>query len=111
MLPGMNSRQAQQMMRRMGVQQQEMDVVEVIIRTSDKELVFSNPQVSKVNMMGQETYQVVGSPEEISIDSTPEITADDIQTIIDQTGVSKEVAKKSLETSDGDIAKAIIDLQ
>ncbi len=48
----MNPRQMQQMMRKMGIQQQEIDATEVIIKTADKEIVITEPNVSKVNMMG-----------------------------------------------------------
>ena len=48
------------MMKKMGISQQEIDATEVIIKTPEKEIVITNPQVSKVNMMGQQTFQVVG---------------------------------------------------
>lgn len=107
----MNPRKMQSMMKRMGIQQQEIDAVEVIIKTQDKQLVFSQPQVSKVNMMGQQTYQIVGEPEEISLSTEPDITEEDIDTVVQQTNVSKENAEKALREAKGDIAKAILDLQ
>ena len=55
MIPGMNPRDMQRAMKRLGIKQEEIDAREVIIRTSDKEIIIQNPQVSKVNMMGQET--------------------------------------------------------
>lgn len=111
MIPGMNPRKMQQAMKRMGIQQQEIEATEVIIRTSDKEIVITNPQVSKVNMMGQKTYQIVGDEEERSIDATPDISQEDISTIVDQTGVSEEKAKSSLEETKGDLAEAIMKIQ
>ena len=60
MFPGMNPRKMQQMMKRMGIQQVEIPATEVIIKTEDKEIVITEPSVSKVNMMGQETFQVSG---------------------------------------------------
>lgn len=111
MLPGINPRQMQQAMRKMGLQQEELDVSQVIFRMSDKELVIDNPQVSKINMMGQESFQVVGVVEERSLDASPEIFEEDIQTIIDQTGCSKEKAEKALDENKGDLAAAIMSLQ
>ncbi len=111
MMPGMNSRQAQQMMKKMGIQQIEIDAVEVIIKTVDKELVFTNPQVSKMNMMGQEMYQVVGHPQLREMDETPDIDDDDVQTVMDQTGVSEEEAREAIENSKGDLADAIMKLK
>ncbi len=111
MIPGINPRQMQQAMKKMGMQQEDMDVVQVVFRFEDKELVINNPQVSKVNMMGQESFQVVGETEERSLDATPDISEEDIETIMDQTGCSKENAEKALEESEGDLAAAIMSLQ
>ncbi|MFT4326029.1 MAG: nascent polypeptide-associated complex protein [Candidatus Woesearchaeota archaeon] len=108
MIPGMNSRQAQQMMRKMGIQQVELDAIEVRIKLADKELVFSQPEVSKVNMMGQETFQIVGTPEEVALSVS--VSEDDIQTVVDQTGVDFDTAKEAIESCDGDLAQAILKL-
>jgi len=107
----MNSRSMAKAMKRMGIQQTELDAKEVIIRLEDKELVFTKPQVAKVNMMGQETFQVIGTPEERSISTEPEISEEDIQTVIDQTGVDKEKALEAIKKHKGDIAAAILELK
>ena len=107
----MNSRAMAKAMKRMGVQQVELDAKEVIIRLEDKELVFVKPQVAKVNMMGQETFQVIGTPEERSISTEPDISEEDIQTVVDQTGVEKEAALEAIKKHKGDIAAAIIELK
>jgi nascent polypeptide-associated complex subunit alpha len=111
MFPGMNPRQMKQVMRKMGMQQEELDVKEVIFRMTDKDLVISNPSVSKINMMGQETFQVVGDIEERVADTTPNISDEDVQTVMDQTGCSEEEAKKAIVESKGDLAEAIMSLQ
>jgi nascent polypeptide-associated complex subunit alpha len=111
MMPGMNPRKMAQMMKRMGIQQSEIPATEVIIRTPDKELVVSDPQVSKVNMMGQETLQVVGEIHERELASEPEISEDDIKTVMDQANVSESEAKEAIEQNDGDLAAAILSLQ
>lgn len=111
MIPGVNPRKMQQMMKQMGIQQTEIDATEVIIRTADKELVFTNPQVAKVNMMGQQTYQIIGTPEERELSTTPEISDDDVDTVVQQTGVSAEEVREALEKNKGDIAQTILDLK
>ena len=111
MIPGMNPKMMKQAMKRMGIKQEEIDASQVIIKLSDRELVIDNPQVSKVNMMGQNTYQVVGEAEERSLDTTPEIDEEDIKTVVDQAGCSEEDAKAALEETKGDIAEAIMRLQ
>ena len=111
MIPGINSRQAKSMMKRMGIQQQEIEAEEVIIRLADREIVISNPSVSKVKMMGQETYQIAGEETERSLNSTPDINEDDVKTVMEQAGVSEEVARKAIEEANGDLAEAIMNLQ
>jgi nascent polypeptide-associated complex subunit alpha len=111
MIPGMNSRQMRQAMQRMGVQQQEIDADEVIIRSEGKEIVFNNPQVSKVNMMGQQTFQIIGDYEERSIDATPDINEEDIKTVMEQASVSEETAVNAIKDANGDLAEAIMSLQ
>ena len=112
MMPGMNPRQMAQAMKRMGIQQVEIDATEVIIKTPDKDLIIENPQVSKVNMMGQNTIQIIGDiierekePEKI------EISEDDVKTVVDQTNVSEKEARKAIEESNGDLAEAIMKLK
>lgn len=110
MIPGMNPRMMKQAMRRMGIQQQEIDATEVIIRTTEKEIVITNPQVSKVNMMGQQTYQVVGEEHEREISTKPEINEDDVATVMEQANVDKETAQKAIEDNGGDLAQSILSL-
>jgi len=110
MFPGMNmnSKQMQQAMKKMGMQQEQIDATEVIIRMPEHDLVFSNPEVSQVNMMGQDTYQIIGDFDVRPRDTAATITQEDLQTIIEQTGVSKEEAKEAIEKTKGDLAEAIM---
>jgi len=110
MIPNLNPRMMKQAMKRMGIQQQEIDAIEVVIKLQDKEIVISEPQVSKVNMMGQETWQIIGNAEERSLDTTPEINEDDVRTVMDQSGCSEEEARSALEKTKGDLAEAIMTL-
>jgi nascent polypeptide-associated complex subunit alpha len=114
MMPNINPRQMEQMMRKMGVKQEEIDAQQVIIICSDKKIVIDNPSVQKVNMMGKESYQISGdeseeSLEEESEESEPtEITEDDIKTVMDQAGGSRDEAEQALKDTNGNIAEAII---
>lgn len=111
MIPGMNPRKMQQMMKRMGIQQVDIPATEVIIKTFDSELIITDPQVSKVNMMGQETIQIVGNIEERPLSAKTEISDDDVKTVAEQAGVSEEEAKAAIEENDGDLAAAILSFQ
>ena len=108
MFGNMNPRQMQKMMSRMGMQQQEVDASEVIIRTPEKELVFVKPQVSKINVMGQETWQIIGKAQERERET---FSADDVRTVMEQAGTSEEKAREALKESSGDLAEAILRLK
>lgn len=109
MFPGMNSSQMAGMMRKMGISQSELRVKRVIFEMEDSKLVINNPNVMRIKMQGQETYQVSGEAEEENGEEN--ISEDDVEMVINQTGCSKEDAKTALETSEGDIAEAIIKLK
>ncbi len=109
MFPGINPKDLQKAMKKMGIKQEEVDATEVIIKCTDKDIIIPNPQVSKVNMMGQETWQIVGEAHEVAAGSVA-ITPEDIDTVMNQTGTTKEKAKKALEENNGDIAAAILDI-
>jgi len=111
MIPGMNSRDMAKAMKRLGIQQVEIDAKEVVIKTADRELVFKNPKVSKVNLMGQETFQIIGTPEEMPLQSEPEISEEDIQTVMAQTGANHDACLEAIKQNNGDLAAAIIQLK
>src|SRR3989338_3799427 len=105
----MNPRDVQNAMKRMGIKQVEIDAKEVLIRTSGKTILISNPSVAKVDMMGQVSYQISGAASEI--DEEPESyepTDEDISMVVSQANCSQEEAKKALLESGGDIAAAIL---
>ncbi|MAH01864.1 MAG: nascent polypeptide-associated complex protein [Candidatus Woesearchaeota archaeon] len=111
MIPGMNPKDVQRAMKKLGIKQEEIDASEVIIKTNDKEIIIQNPQVSKVNMMGQDTYQVVGEAEERAVSSEPEINEDDVKTVVQQAGVAEEKAREAIARNGGDLAKTIMELK
>lgn len=110
MMPGMNPRKMQQMMKRMGIQQVEIPATEVIIKTADKELIVINPSVSRVNMMGQDTLQISGDIHERELSTVPEISQDDVDTVKEQANVTEQEARDAIEEHDGDLASAIMAL-
>ena len=102
-MPGMNPRQMNKMMQKMGIKQEEIDASEVIIKTPTKNLIIKNPSVTKVDAMGQKTFQIIGEV----IEESP-ISEEDINTVAEQANISKEEAKAALEESNGDLAEAIM---
>ena len=110
MFPGVNPRDMKRAMQKLGIQQEELDAQEVIIRLKDREIIISSPQVSRVNMMGQQTYQVAGEAEERALSTAPEISDEDVKTVAEQAGVSEEDARQAIEDHAGDLAEAILSL-
>ena len=105
----MNPRKMQQMMKQLGIKQEEIPAIEVIIRLEDRELIIAKPSVSKVDMMGQETFQITGEVIERELKSE-EVSQEDLKTVMEQTGASEKKAKEALNRHYGDLAKAIIEL-
>ncbi|MEK6892084.1 MAG: nascent polypeptide-associated complex protein [Nanoarchaeota archaeon] len=111
MFPGMNPRDVQKAMKRLGIRQEEIDAEIVIIKTADKDIIIKNPQVSRVNMGGQETFQIAGDIEESGRSGKVEINDDDVATVVGQTNCTREEALDALEESNGNLAEAILKLQ
>lgn len=106
----MNPRNMKKMMKRMGIQPNEIDAKEVrIVLNNGKEILITNTNVMKVNMMGQETYQITGDSQEVESEPEEIFDEEDIEMIMDQTGCSREEAKEALEETE-DIAEAIVKL-
>jgi nascent polypeptide-associated complex subunit alpha len=106
---GMNPRQLQAQMKRMGINMEELqDVEEVIIRLKTKDIVVRNPSVTYINAQGQKSYQVAGDVTEVA--KRPAIPKEDIMMVAGQAGVSEQEALKALEECDGEPANAIVKL-
>lgn len=133
------NRQMRRRMQQQGLEgMEQIDAERVIIQTVEGEsLVIEAPQVIKVDQQGVEAYQIIGTAEKVSTDSLAisssiadeslveesdqedivdeeikvEIKEEDVQLVAMQTGVSHEVAKAELENTNGDLAKAIINLK
>ena len=117
---GLNPRKMQQMMEQMGIDMDDIDAEEVIIRTPDEELYFTDADVQLMEAQGQKTYQVVGEPEsrERGADSGgsesgdesgggSEIPDDDVELVAMRADVGEDEAREALEDADGDLAAAV----
>ena len=125
---GMDPRKMEQMMKQMGIDMDELDAESVVIVTEDEELVFDAPQVTKMDAQGQETYQIVGSPETHQVagddtelaagdadadtdDTDAGIPDDDVELVAERAGVPPSKARETLASVDGDLAAAISELE
>ena len=102
-----NPRQMEKMMKQLGMQTQEIEADEVVIRAKGMNIVISNPQVTRVKAMGQDTFQIAG---EISERPLEKFTPDDVRMVMQQTGATEAKAKAALAET-GDLAGAIMQLK
>jgi len=122
---GLDPSKMQQMMKQMGIDIEEIDAEEVVIRTADEELVFTDADVQRMDAQGQQTYNVVGQPESRERGSPSAIEGEsedgnededgipqaDIQMVAEKAGVSGARAREALEATDGRPVEAINRLQ
>jgi len=108
MLP-INPKQMKKMMKQMGIEFEEIEAEEVIIKTAEMEMVFRNPSVSKITARGVETFQVIGQYEVVK--RQPKISEEDVKILMEQAKVDEETARKALLDAGGDLAEALLKLQ
>lgn len=138
----MNPRKMKQMMKQMGIDVEELDAERVVIETADgDDLVFDGAQVTKMDAQGQETYQIVGSPDAVAdagagaggnasavegdsgaaaIEDAADdggtgadagIPDEDVALVAERAEVPQSRAREALEDADGDLAAAIAELE
>ncbi len=96
-------RKMKQLMKSMGIEMKEVPATEVIIKTQEKRIVITNPQVTEIEQKGLKIYQILG---DVKVEEDLE---EDIKLIMEQTGASREEAEKALKET-GDLAAAILKL-
>jgi len=123
---GMNPRKMRQMMDQMGIDVTEIDAEEVIIRTDDTEYVFHDADVQRMDAQGQQTYQIVGEPDErprgdednadadgdgdTDADDGADVADQDVEIVAQRAGVPESEAREALAET-GDLAAAVQRLQ
>lgn len=110
-------RDLKRMMKRMGIEVEEVDATRVEVSLSDgSKLVVEDPQaVLVMRARGQPPMiYVVGElarPEARELGGGVEISDEDVKLVVEQTGASPEEARRALEETGGDIAAAILKLR
>ncbi|GAG18767.1 unnamed protein product [marine sediment metagenome] len=108
MLPGLNPKKMQAVMKQMGIAQEEIPASKVIIeKTDNSKIIIESPSVTKIKMQGQESFQITGEVREETAEIG--ISEDDVKTVAEKSGKSIEEARKALEKT-GDLAGAILGL-
>jgi nascent polypeptide-associated complex subunit alpha len=109
MLPGMggmDARSMARMMQQMGIKNEEVPARRVIIEQEDGQIVITNPQVTKITMQGQASFQISGA-----ISSKSVARPEDIKLVAESAGVDETAAAQALDAANGDIAEAILKLK
>lgn len=98
-LGGINPGQMKAMMKQMGIAQESIPAMKVIIEQEGKRIVIVNPSVEKITMKGQVSWQITGDAQEES--AAVSFSDEDVKLVMEQTGKSeKEVRKVLAETKD-----------
>jgi len=104
----LNPKQMEKMAKQLGMKMEQIDAEQVIIKLqAGGEIIIDNPQVSKINLMGQDTFQVTGDVTEKDEDDENE---EDVEIVAEKAGVSRDEAKRVLDETN-DIAEAILKLK
>ena len=123
MFPNLDPKKMQAVMKQMGISQEEISALRVIIeKTDNTKIVINEPSVTKVKMNGQESFQISGDIRVATSSNTnlsksqiketileEDFSKEDIKTIMEKTNASEKQAKQALEET-GDLAEAIIKL-
>jgi nascent polypeptide-associated complex subunit alpha len=108
MMPGIDPKKMQSIMKQMGISQTEIDASRVIIECTDKNIVIENPSVLKIKMQGQTNFQISGDVSEI--EKKEDNSEEDIKTIIEKTGCTKKEAEEAYRKANKDLTEAILSL-
>ncbi|MCD6470908.1 nascent polypeptide-associated complex protein [Candidatus Bathyarchaeota archaeon] len=102
-------REAKRLMQRLGLNMKPMEVKEVILKTSDKEIMIEEPEVTVLEIQGQKIFQIAGGKiSEKPIEKKIVIPEEDVHLVAQQANVSLEEARAALEQTGGDLAQAIL---
>jgi nascent polypeptide-associated complex subunit alpha len=102
-----NQKQMEKAMKMMGMKTEPIEAEEVVIKRPGGEIVITNPEVTRINVMGQEMYQIAGASEERAAGKFSDA---DVRLVAGKTGATEEEARAAL-SEEGDIAAAILRLK
>ena len=96
MFSGINAKQVEKVMKKMGISQTPIDAKRVTIELEDSNIVIDEPSVTKVLMQGQETFQITGEARE---ESKQSFNDEDVEIVMGKTGKGEEEVRKVLEAN------------
>jgi nascent polypeptide-associated complex subunit alpha len=95
-------KQMEKAMKQMGIQTEQIEATEVIIKGPAKSMVIRSPSVVRMDVKGQTMFQITGNVSEAPY------SEEDIRLVSEKAEVSMEKAAELLERTNGDIAEAIM---
>lgn len=106
MLPNMDPKQMERIMKQMGINSKQINANRVIIETEGERIIISSPQIVEIDMQGKKSFQISGDI------STETLTSEeDIKMVMEQTNCTQEQANDALKKFNGNIAQAILELK
>jgi len=106
MIPGMNPKQLEGMLKQLGMKMENLSATQVIIKSDSGDIIINNPQVVKTSMKGQVIYQISGDVNE------SKFSEEDVNLVMEQTGVKdRKKVEQALNESNGDVVEAIMKLK
>lgn len=106
MMPNLDPKQMEKMMRQMGINSRNIPATRVIIETEGQRLIVSEPQVTEITMQGQKSFQIAGK-----VSTEDSLNEEDVKMVMEQAQVDHDKAMAALKKSNGNIAEAIVSLQ
>jgi nascent polypeptide-associated complex subunit alpha len=111
MMPNMDPKTLKSLMAKMGIQSTEIPAQKVVIYGLDRDITIESPQITRIEMQGNVSFQIVGIVSENEKKLDIEISPEDIRMVMEKTGITDEaIVRKAIKDANGDIAAAIMDL-
>ncbi len=109
---GIDPRAMKNMMAKMGIKSTDIDAISVTIECPGRDIVISEPQVTLIEAQGTKSFQIAGNVSEREKKVSIEITEEDIQMVVESSGVSdRDKVRAALEETNSNIAEAILKLK
>jgi len=106
MMPGMNPKQLEAMLKQLGMKMENISATQVVIKTDSGDITIDDPQVVKTTMKGQVVYQVSGNADEATF------SEDDVKLVMEQTGIQdRKKVEQALKETGGEVVEAIMKLK
>ncbi len=111
MMPNIDPRTMKSMMAKMGIKSSDVNAIRVVIECGDMDIIVEQPQVTRMEVQGTTSFQIVGNVSERAKAVSIEASEDDIKMVMEKTGITdREKVEKAIKEANGDIAEAIVSL-